>query len=43
MPQGVSKSLLVFIKLEGNPEAPDEEYEIEYVYGYRTFDCRQNL
>ena len=24
-------------------EAPEEEYEIEYVYGFRTFDCRQNL
>jgi len=29
--------------LEPNLEAPEEEYEIEYVYGYRTFDCRQNL
>lgn len=28
---------------EGNPEVPEEEYQIEYVYGYRTFDCRQNL
>ncbi len=26
-----------------NPDLPEEEYEIEYVYGFRTFDCRQNL
>jgi hypothetical protein len=24
-------------------DMPEEEYEIEYVYGFRTFDCRQNL
>lgn len=24
-------------------EAPDEQLEVEYVYGYRTFDCRANL
>ena len=23
-----------------NLEAPEEEYEIEYVYGFRTFDSR---
>ncbi len=23
-----------------NPELPKEEFEIEYVYGFRTFDCR---
>ncbi|TNV82525.1 hypothetical protein FGO68_gene16014 [Halteria grandinella] len=28
---------------KGVPEAPEEEFEVEYVYGYRTFDCRQNL
>jgi microtubule-associated protein-like 6 len=26
-----------------NPATPDADYEVEYVYGYRTFDCRQNL
>jgi len=26
-----------------NPKVPSEEYELEYVYGYRTYDCRQNL
>ncbi len=31
------------LRLEPVLEAPDEEYEIEYVYGFRTFDCRQNL
>lgn len=25
--------------IEANLEVPDEEFEIEYVYGYRTFDC----
>lgn len=30
-------------KIEPNPELPDEQFEIEYVYGYRTFDARQNL
>ena len=29
--------------IQKNPEAPDQDYEIEYVYGFRTFDCRQNL
>jgi hypothetical protein len=28
---------------EPKTEVPDEEYEVEYVYGYRTFDARQNL
>jgi microtubule-associated protein-like 6 len=26
-----------------NPAVPEENYELEYVYGYRTHDCRQNL
>jgi WD40 repeat protein len=26
-----------------NPKMPAAEYELEYVYGYRTYDCRQNL
>lgn len=26
-----------------NPVEPDENYKLEYVYGYRTYDCRQNL
>lgn len=26
-----------------NPEEPDVSYALEYVYGYRTYDCRQNL
>jgi len=26
-----------------NPAVPDENYELEYVYGYRTYDSRQNL
>lgn len=26
-----------------NPAVPDDNYELEYVYGYRTYDCRQNL
>jgi WD40 repeat protein len=29
--------------LKPKTEVPDEEYEVEYVYGYRTFDARQNL
>ena len=32
-----------FICLDINPEVPDEDYEVEYVYGYRAFDARQNL
>ena len=24
-------------------EAPNVEFEIEHVYGYRTSDCQQNL
>ncbi len=47
IPSSISKylkSLMVkIIVIEPNPELPDEEFEIEYVYGYRTFDCRQNL
>ena len=27
----------------GNTAKPDEEWEIEHVYGYRTSDCQQNL
>ena len=26
--------------LDINPEAPEQDYEIEYVYGYRAFDAR---
>eukprot|EP00826_Nyctotherus_ovalis_P024590 TRINITY_DN189_c0_g1_i1.p1 TRINITY_DN189_c0_g1~~TRINITY_DN189_c0_g1_i1.p1 ORF type:complete len:694 (+),score=220.79 TRINITY_DN189_c0_g1_i1:111-2192(+) len=26
-----------------NPKVPTEDYDLEYVYGYRTYDCRQNL
>lgn len=26
-----------------NPAEPTEEYALEYVYGYRSHDCRQNL
>lgn len=26
-----------------NPSIPDEDYELEYVYGFRTYDTRQNL
>ena len=26
-----------------NPAEPTEQYNLEYVYGYRTYDCRQNL
>ena len=29
--------------LEANPAIPDEEWEIEHVYGYRVSDCQQNL
>jgi len=29
--------------IEASTEVPEEEYEVEYVYGYRAFDCRQNL
>ncbi len=28
---------------EFNPEAPDEDYELQYVYGYRCEDSRQNV
>jgi microtubule-associated protein-like 6 len=37
------KILTHILNIEGVPEAPEEEFEIEYVYGYRTFDSRQNL
>ncbi len=26
-----------------NPSEPEENYALEYVYGYRTYDCRSNL
>jgi len=26
-----------------NSKVPNEDYELEYVYGYRAYDCRQNL
>eukprot|EP00826_Nyctotherus_ovalis_P034912 TRINITY_DN294_c0_g1_i12.p1 TRINITY_DN294_c0_g1~~TRINITY_DN294_c0_g1_i12.p1 ORF type:complete len:691 (+),score=144.01 TRINITY_DN294_c0_g1_i12:351-2423(+) len=26
-----------------NPDEPEDNYELEYVYGYRGYDCRQNL
>jgi WD40 repeat protein len=26
-----------------NPNEPEVNYKLEYVYGYRTYDCRQNL
>ena len=26
-----------------NPAAPEQDFEVEYVYGYRAFDCRSNL
>ena len=29
--------------LEANKEAPDADFEIEHVYGYRAADCQQNL
>ena len=28
---------------EANPAAPEAEFEIEHVYGYRAADCQQNL
>jgi len=30
-------------EVKGNREAPEAEYEIEHVYGYRAADCQQNL
>ena len=35
------KSNLIFT--EANKDAPEQEYEIEHVYGYRAADCQQNL
>jgi hypothetical protein len=32
--------LITSLIVEPNPEVPEEEFEVEYVYGYRTFDCR---
>jgi len=26
-----------------NKEQPEVEFEVEHVYGYRTYDCQQNL
>lgn len=46
IPENISKIFLGIncaIFIEPNPEVPEQEFEIEYVYGYRTFDCRQNL
>ena len=43
MPSNLSKLFKgVFTNycIEPNPEVPEEEYEVEYVYGYRAFDCR---
>ena len=37
------KRLINHTCIEVNKEKPDEEFEIEHVYGFRTFDCRQNL
>ena len=34
---------LIRLFIEASTEIPEEEYEIEYVYGFRTFDCRQNM
>ena len=30
-------------KLEATKEAPETEFQIEHVYGYRAADCQQNL
>lgn len=30
-------------EVKANPDTPTEDYEIEHVYGYRTFDSRANL
>ena len=30
-------------EVKGNPEAPEAQFEIEHVYGYRASDCQQNL
>lgn len=30
-------------EVKGNKEAPEAEFEIEHVYGYRASDCQQNL
>jgi len=44
MPSDISKKkfseVVVINGLERNPDLPDEEFEVEYVYGYRSFDCR---
>ena len=29
--------------LEANKEAPEAQFEVEHVYGYRASDCQQNL
>lgn len=43
MPSNISKLCVYINMIEPNAEIPEEEYEVEYVYGYRAFDCRQNL
>lgn len=30
-------------EVKGRPEAPEVDFEIEHVYGYRASDCQQNL
>lgn len=30
-------------EVKANKEAPEAEFEIEHVYGYRAADCQQNL
>jgi len=30
-------------EIKANKEAPDADFEIEHVYGYRAADCQQNL
>jgi len=33
----------MIIAPQNNPNAPDKTLELEYVYGYRAIDSRQNL
>jgi hypothetical protein len=43
-PEEVSKlPKLTSMCLETNKSAPDMEFEIEHVYGYRAEDCTNNL
>jgi hypothetical protein len=30
-------------EIKANKDAPEQEFEIEHVYGYRAADCQQNL